>query len=217
MAASSYMRTNNTIEQEAKAAVIATVADLRESVVNLTDLQPLFSTVLLTSVASVIGANTVRTFFADKLNEADGAGFPVSLADATFFDGQVPTGQLIILEGMGFDILIADPTATGDDMQQIQRNCSVMMNLRGTTVRLGSLEDWPGIGGASTDQGNGRSIVDVRRFPEDNLIVLEPLDDFSIFLRVERAIPVSFVADNVFVNAYLPATRVLDQRVLGLS
>ena len=210
-------RTAASITAEARNAVDALIGDLRETVVNLTDLQPLFSTVQLLSAASVVAANQTRTLFSDKLKESDGSGFPVTNADATFFDGQTPTGQLIVLEGLGFDVAFGDATATGDDMAQVQRNISVLMNLRGTSIRLGSLEDWPGISGVSTQDGNGRGIVDVRRFPEDNQIVLEPLDDFTILLRVERDIPVSFVADTVVISCYLPATRVLDQRVLGLS
>jgi hypothetical protein len=212
-----FIRTGNGLSVAERNLAAATVGDMRETVVNLTDLRPLYSTVLFQAAANTIAANTTRTAFADKLTEADGAGFPVSLADATFFDGEAPTGQLIVLEGLGFDVAFGDAGATGDDMAQVQRNISVVMNLRGTSVRLGSLEDWPGVGGVSTLDGNGRTITDVRRFPEDNLIVLEPLDDFSIFLRTERAIATSFLAGDVFVSTYLPATRVLDQRVLGLS
>jgi len=181
--------------------------------VNQTPLRPVIGRGVFTAVAGTIALGTTAQAFTQKIGDAQG-GQVVTNADATFFDEQTPTGQLIGLEGMGFalDMPIA---ATAEDAREIMVNTSILMNLRGREIRCGNLKMWPTTIGTAGRPNNGRTGTGVRRFQLP--IMLEPQDQFAITFTAERAITASVAAGDYFIRCYLPATRFLDVRVLGLS
>jgi hypothetical protein len=181
--------------------------------VNQTPLRPVIGRAVFTSAAGSIAAGTQAQAFTQKLGDPQG-GQVVTNADATFFDEQTPTGQLIGLEGMGF-ALDMPVGATETDAYEIMLSTSILMNLRGREIRCGNLRMWPTTIGTVGRPNNGRTGLGVRRFQLP--IFLEPQDQFAFTFTAERAIPTSLAADDYFIRAYLPATRFLDVRVLGLS
>lgn len=182
--------------------------------VNQTPLRNVIGRAVFTSgVAGAVAVGVNAQAFTQKLGDVQGAQV-LTNADATFFDEETPTGQLIGLEGLGF-ALDMPINATNDDADELLLNTSILLNLRGREIRIGNLKMWPCTIGTVSRANNGRTGVGTRRFRLP--MFLEPQDEFSITFTVERALALSVFNADYFLRCYLPATRFLDIRVLGLS
>lgn len=193
------------------AEVLKAMRDIRELNVNLTQWQPLIGTVEFANVAGAVAVQD-RTMFLDRLTESTASGLAQTLADGNFFGGKVPTGQIILLEGLG--LAVVGGVALAADVLDLISSISVTTNLRQRPVRMGSVMDWPDTHGSSGLSANGREIVGQVRFDEPSL--LEPVDDFTVTFRVERALTIG-AADVPRIRAYWPATRIYSERVLGVA
>ena len=206
-------------------------AEVREKIrsyrslnVNLTQIQPVVGLVEFLTDAGPpiqIAAGQTRTMFQDDVGDfraggVDPGGVRLQACDATFFRSQVPNGQLILLEGLGLAVQATNPALiTAADVIQLITNTSIVMNLRQRPIPMSGIIDWPSIGGNDAIANNGRQIVGRVMFDEP--ILLEPQDNFQITFRVERDTVLSSAANQYGFRAYMPTTRIYDERVLGVS
>lgn len=167
-----------------------------------------------TTAGGVIAANTQLRMFQDGFGGFAAGGLALTHADATFFQGKVPSGQLLILRGMGMGVYCREGAASAQDVEMLCRTCSVTVNLRSTPVPAGNIAMWPTETGAR-GTGNG-NVTDGTR-PFDPGIVLQPNQDFTIDFEVVRAVTLSQQSANYVVQALLPAIRVYDPLVLARS
>jgi hypothetical protein len=204
------------------------VRSYRSLNVNLTQVQPVVGLVeFLTNVdvgppiVNSILQGQERTMFQDAIGDSnaggvDPGGIGLQRCDASFFDSQVPNGQLILLEGLGLSIQSTEPAnVTAADVINMISAMSVLMNLRQRPVPMSALIDWPSIVGNDTIPNNGRQIVGRVQFDEP--ILLEPQDNFQLVFRAERQVILSSGTNQYQIRAYMPATRIYDERVLGVS
>ena len=185
----------------------------REVGVKQGNLEPVVGTVRFTTDgASQIAAGTFRTVFAEACGQSANSGIVQTDADSTFFGGKIPAGVMFILFGMGFEVEATQLTV--DDISTLCRNTSVQVNLRQTPVKAGSLRDWPSVSGPR-GQGNGN--LDNGYKPLEPAIVLQPLEDFTIVVEVQRTITLSQANTNYDLHVTHPNVRIYDPLVLGKS
>jgi hypothetical protein len=166
-------------------------------------------------VAGAIAQGVKRTAFLDNLNDNQSSGLVQTYADGNLFGGKIPSGELVILRGMGINIEATDPEITAQDINQIGRNISVLFQLRRTPVNAGSVRDWPELIGA---RGTGNGNPDSGVVPFSPPVVLEPLQDYTVTFEVVR--PISLTVEEgsqILLHIRNPAMRVYDPIVLGKS
>lgn len=140
------------------------------------------------------------------------AGFArVTKADASFGDGEVPNGQIILLEGLQITVLAA---ATFADVANLISLLSVQFQLRERPVSMGAIADWPSVGGVPSLPSNGFQIIGMVEFNDP--IYMQPQDRLRLRIRAEADIPLSAL-NTVFIRAKFAATRIYDKRVLAPS
>jgi hypothetical protein len=201
-----------------KAAMSDGYRNARPLLVDTTFLQPTVATAVFASdAAGLIPRGAEVTLFQDGRNVAGAAsGLPINApADASFFNGEVPAGQIVLLESLGFTNYQDGVAPLSSDQQLLNQNVEVVMDLRGTIVDLmGSVVDWMDILGGDGAGGNGRGRLG--RSEWQIPMELEPQDPFSITLRVCRDVTVA-VDTPFFYRAHLRSPRIYDERVLALS
>ncbi len=202
-----------------KANLGAAYRNARPLMVDTTFLQPVVATAVLASDAGgAMATGLATTLFQDGRNQpATASGIGVNTpADASFFNGEVEAGQIILLESLGFTNYMDGVAPTPAAAQLVNQNVNLVMNLRGNDVELmGSPVDWMDILGTDGASNNGRG--QLGRSEWQIPMELEPQDPFTIRLVVCR--PLAGLGNDVpfFFRAHLRAPRIYDERVLALS
>lgn len=194
------------VREELRQLRAARAVDVRQG-----NLEVIFSTVRFTAVAGTI-ATQARIAFLDQLGTGANSGIVQTRADSNFFGGQVPAGQIHVLGGMGISLYSEQGQITALDITKFARNVSIRVNLRNNPVFAGSLANWPSIEGAR-GEGNGNTTYGIRSWAP--AVVLEPLQNYSVDVIVERAMAAMAVpAGNYDVQIWHPSTRIYDPNVL---
>lgn len=191
-----------------------TLQDLRDININVTQWEPVIGLVQFPVVAGAPDTIVVqaKTALLDKLGESNNGGIALTNADATFFGGKVPNGQIILLQSLGLSIWGNGLTA--QDVNTLVGTMSVIMQLRQRPIEMGAVADWPSIDGIASAPNNGFEIVGEVPFEP---ILLEPLDDLTLTISTTQVSDVSGPNVNPQIRIRFAATRFNSQRVLGLS
>lgn len=188
---------------------------LRDWNINATQWEPVVATVefpVAVGPPIVIPSGTTRTALLDKKGDGTNSGLVQTPADATFFDGKVPNGQVILLQSFGLSI--AGETLDNIAATNMGFFISVVMQLRQRPIEMGGVQDWPSVEGATGFPGNGNQIVGAAEFDP---VILQPLDDLTVTFRAEADVPITLAAAIPRIRLHMNATRFYTERVLGLS
>jgi hypothetical protein len=178
------------------------------------NLEVIFGTVKYQlDAASQIPANTRRKAYQDGLGEAAAGGLILTYADSNLWFGRCPSGQILILQGMGLSIWRGDAAITDQEIELIARNIYIVMQLRNNPVNMGCCAIWPTTQGS---RGTGNGNVDVGVRPFDPGVVLLPTEDFSIDFIAARNIQLNGDEGSpYYIQVHNPGLRVYDERVLA--
>ena len=170
------------------------------------------------AAAAAVAAGSECQVFLDQRGQNATSNMAVGLtnADANFFGGICPNGEVVTL----FGLQIAFWTATGATdipiagtpvmSQEVQEFCSVSLQLKGTQYNIGNVSLYPsGIGVNNSAMGNngGRAVIPFR-FPKGAPIQLRSNDQFYLTIRAELAgITLGNNADKIIFQVYCPASR----------
>lgn len=178
------------------------------------NVEPVTGTVrFVTAAGGVLAAGLQRTAFLDNIGEATSSGLAQTAADGTLFGGKIPSGEVIVLRGMGLSVE-SDGAFTAQDVEILGRNLAVQMQLRRTPVLMGSVRDWPDFLGPR-GVGNGNNTDGV--IPFTPAVVLEPLQDFTMLVTIVRPITLSLALTAYDVHFRFPDLKLYDPMVLGKS
>lgn len=202
----------------------ARLQKIRDHAVNVTQWEPIVATGAFVPVVGPpiqIDQGQEITLFLDRVGgPGDASGLTAlgftrnTRADASFGGGEVPNGQIILLEGLQLTVTIGGAGGTSDDLNQLISLLSVRFNLRERPLDMGAVADWPSVGGVPALSGNGFQIVGMVEFNEP--VYMQPQDRLRLRLRAEADISLTTV-DPVLIRAKFSATRIYSQRVLGTS
>lgn len=209
------------MDYAARSAVLDRLAELSDmaqevvkSPINITSLQPVTGTVLFTPAAGTLPEGTEVEALVDERNEAGGVSGLVqnNKAFANFFGGEVPNGQIILLESLGVSFYDINGVSAGELLGLIMAT-SIVLDLRGTELEnMGAIVDWTDVLGATGGQRNGAR--ELGRYAVAVPSVLQPTDQLAVKFRVERDVALT---NPILAHVHFRAIRIFDKRVLGLS
>ncbi len=178
----------------------------------------------LAAITSDVFQGTVRTIHQDQLGANVTGGLALTRADANFFGGFEPQGQIQTLYSLQMSVQTIDAAGgafvqTGVACQGLLSNTSVRLLLKGQQYQIGSpllypsqqgtyQENQPGAVAPISPSQNGGPGVSIFKFPRSIPVQLQSMDQLTLELTVERSFSMDAGAagGTALVTAYWEAS-----------